>query len=267
MFGQITLGQFVPGQSLLHRLNPVTKILAVLLTTAAVFIAPGWSGLGLAAAYVLFISLLVGRLAVNTLKGLKPLWVLMAFTFLFQAFTVPGDALLAVGFIKITVQGVERAVFLIGRIVLVVLLTSILTITTSPLLLTRGIESLLSPFKKIGLPAHELAMMMTIALRFIPTLLMEAEIVIKAQRSRGSDFTHGSFTKRIKALIPFIVPLIAGSLRKAEDLAVAMESRCYRGGINRTYMHKLSMGAADYPALAVSAAFFVLTVLMRLMGW
>lgn len=267
MFGQITLGQFVPGHSLLHRLNPVTKIVVTLITTAAIFIAPGWEGLALAAAYVLLILVLIGRLAVNSLKGLKPLWILLLVTFIFQALAVPGDAVFAVGFIKVSWQGLERAVFLTGRIMMVVLLTSALTLTTSPLALTRGIENILNPFKKWGLPVHELAMMMTIALRFIPTLLMEADTVIKAQRSRGSDLTGGSFSKRIKALVPFIVPLIAGSLRRAEELAIAMESRCYRGDFKRTYMHKLIMQTRDYLALVITAAFLIITILMRFMGW
>ncbi|MCD5406117.1 MAG: energy-coupling factor transporter transmembrane protein EcfT [Desulfotomaculum sp.] len=267
MLGQITLGQFIPGQSFIHQLNPVSKIMIILISGTGILIAPGLTGLTVSAVYVLIIMLCIGKLALFTLRGLRLLWIIMLFTFFFHALTVPGDPAISFVYFDITWQGLEKAALIMGKLLLVVLLISTLTVTTSPVALTHGLEQLLNPFKRVGVPAHELAMMTSIALRFIPTIAIEADIIIKAQQSRGADFTRGNPVNRIKALIPFMVPLLAGSLRRAEELAIAMEARCYRGGINRTVMCPLLMGAKDYLALSLATFFLVGAIVQRWISW
>ncbi|MBM7853858.1 energy-coupling factor transport system permease protein [Desulfohalotomaculum tongense] len=267
MLGHIPLGQFIPGHSPAHRLSPVSKIVIVIVSAVGIMLLPGFYGLLIAGGYLLLMMLFTGGTAVYAFKGLKPLWILIAFTFIFQALAVPGEPVFTLGAFDVTRQGLEKAGLMTGRLLFLVLLASLLTLTTSPIGLTRGLEKLLSPLKKFGLPVHELAMMMTIALRFIPTLINEAEVIIKAQRSRGSDLTRGNPVDRIKALIPFIVPLLAGSLRRAEELAVAMEARCYRGGNNRTAMKQMKMGRIDFAALTLALLFLLISISARLAGW
>ncbi|WP_031517159.1 energy-coupling factor transporter transmembrane component T family protein [Desulfofalx alkaliphila] len=267
MLGRITLGQFVPGNSIVHRLNPVVKVLAVITGTLAIFVWPGIKGILISSLYLALIILPVAKLIRFVFRGLWPLWVIITFTFVFHAFSVPGETVFSLAFLHMTKEGLEKALIFVGRLVMVVMLVSVLTLTTSPVALTHALEKILSPFKRIGVPAHELSMMMTIALRFIPTLVSEAEVIMKAQRSRGADFTQGGLVDRIKALVPFIVPLLAGSLRRAEELAVAMESRCYRGGINRTSMNQMYLGKTDYLALIITAAFLGMAITYRFAGW
>ena len=179
------------------------------------------------------------------IKGVKPILIFVVFTAVFNLFLTNGRIIWSWGFLKITAEGVRLAIFMVLRLFFLVMGTSLLTLTTSPIALTDGIERLLSPFKKIGVPAHELAMMMTIALRFVPTLLEETDKIMKAQMARGADFESGNIISRAKAMIPILIPLFISSFRRADDLATAMECRCYRGGENRTRLHSLKMTRRD----------------------
>ncbi len=254
MISDITLGQFFPGYSLLHRLDPRTKIILAVLFIAAVFVANNpVTFLGL----VLFTVLLVllGRISFSViLKSLKPLIFILIFTSLLNVFMTVGEGepLVSAGFIKIYTEGIVRAVFMSIRVMILIIGTSmLLTYTTSPIALTDGIESLFSPLKKIGLPVHSFAMMMSIALRFIPTLVEETEKIMNAQKSRGADFSSGGLIKRSKALIPILVPLFVSAFKRADELATAMECRCYRGDKNRTKLVKLTFRAKDFVFMLV----------------
>jgi energy-coupling factor transport system permease protein len=259
------LVQYFPGDSLLHRLDPRTKVAAVLLVASSVLAAANWPGLLLAAAPVLA-AMALTRLPLRVFwRGLRGLWVLLAITFLVQLFTTPGETLLALGPLKISQEGLVAAALIFLRLSLLILAASLLTLTTSPISLTAGLESILSPFRRLGVPAYELAMMMTIALRFIPTLLQEAQILIKAQRSRGAHFSAGSPANWARSLLPLFVPLFAGALRRAEDLATAMEARCYRGGANRTRIRSLRFTSLDYAAGGAGLAILAGTVALRLL--
>jgi energy-coupling factor transport system permease protein len=194
------------------------------------------------------------------IKGLKPLRVIILLTVSINLFMTPGEIFYTLGPLNMTEEGLFQGIFMAVRLIMLVIGTSLLTLTTSPLALTDGIESLLKPFAKIGVPAHELAMMMTIALRFIPTLLEETDKIMKAQMARGADFESGNVINRAKSLVPLLVPLFISAFRRADDLAMAMEARCYRGGENRTRMKQLRMLAADY--LSMSAAGLMLAALL-----
>lgn len=246
MFKDITLGQYYPGDSVVHRLDPRTKIVLMIAYIAVVFAISEMWLFSVAAAFVVFTAAL-SRLPFSYLwKSLKPLKWVLVFMFVLNVFTIKtGKALVDWWVIKITVGGVLQAVFVLIRLTLLVAGTSLMTLTTTPIALTDGLEKLLSPFKRIGFPAHELAMMMTIALRFIPTLLEEADKIMKAQLSRGADFETGGLVKRAKSMIPIIVPLFVSAFRRADELAMAMESRCYHGGEGRTRMKQLRFCAAD----------------------
>jgi energy-coupling factor transport system permease protein len=199
------------------------------------------------------------------LKGIKPLRWIILFTFVINVFFLPGDAIWSFGFLTITRQGIEQAIFMALRLVFLVVGTSILTLTTSPIELTDGIERLLNPFKKIGLPVHELAMMMTIALRFIPTLLDETDKIMKAQMSRGADFESKNLISRAKNLVPLLVPLFVSAFRRADELAMAMEARCYRGGYNRTKMKEAIITGSDYIAGSIQLIYLVIIIATRFM--
>ena len=198
------------------------------------------------------------------LRGLKPVFLIIAFTFLINMFMVRGEVLVSFWFLSITREGLRTAVFMAVRLVLLIIGSSLLTLTTKPISLTDGIESLLSPFKRFGLPAHELAMMMTIALRFIPTLLEETDKIMKAQQARGADFESGNLLRRAKALVPILVPLFISAFRIAQDLAMAMEARCYGGNIQRTRMNGMKLEKRDLAASLVFAAFIAVIVLERI---
>lgn len=269
MINDITLGQFFPVDSPIHRLDPRVKILSSLCFIVAVFFANGLSGYVFVAAFT-FAVILLSKVPVRLyLKGLKPLIFIIVFTSAINLFMTDGEIVriggtyLKFGFLKITVDGVKMAVKMSLRLVFLVVGTSVLTFTTSPIVLTDGIESLLSPFKKIGVPAHELAMMMSIAIRFIPTLLEETDKIMKAQASRGANFESGNVIKRIKALVPILVPLFISSFRRADELALAMECRCYRGGKGRTRLKSLKICPADYAASFVMAGFVAVIVLIN----
>ena len=245
MLKDITLGQYFPGNSIIHRLDPRTKILCIIIYITAIFYIQNYGGYIVLTAFTA-LCILSSKIPVRfVLKGLKPIMVFIIITALFNLFLTNGRVLWSWGFLKITHEGINLAIFMVLRLFFLVLGTSILTLTTSPISLTDGIEQLLSPFRKIGVPAHELAMMMTIALRFVPTLLEETEKIIKAQTARGADFETGNLVRRAKAMIPILIPLFISAFRRADDLAVAMECRCYRGGENRTRLHALKMGKVD----------------------
>ena len=265
MLKDITLGQYFPGNSLLHRLDPRTKIIAELCFIVAVFLAKGYFGY---AALLIFSAALIvlSRLPFRViLRGMKPLIVIILFTAAINVFWTSGQTLLfSWRFIKIYREGIEYAIFMLIRILTLVIGSGVLL--TYPILLTDGIEALLAPLKKLHLPVHEFAMMMTIALRFIPLLTEETDKIMNAQKSRGADFESGNLLRRIKALIPILVPLFISAIYRADELAVAMECRCYRGGEGRTKMRSLRMHAADVFFLCAMLLFCGGLILLRSFG-
>jgi len=198
------------------------------------------------------------------LRGLKPIFLIILFTFVVNLFMIDGEILVRIGFLTITREGLYTAVFMATRLILLIIGSSILTLATKPISLTDGIESLMKPFSRFGVPAHELAMMMTIALRFIPTLLEETDKIMKAQQARGADFETGNIFKRAKHLIPILVPLFISAFRIAQDMAMAMEARCYRGGEHRTRMHEMKFSGRDAAAVALMAVFLAIIILERI---
>ena len=247
MLRDITIGQYYSVPSVIHKMDPRFKIIGSILYLVSLFLI---NQLFAYTAVIIFIGLVIklSKVPLNfILKGLKPVFMLILFAFVINVFFTPGEgeALIKAGFVKIYPEGIERAFFMAIRLVLLIVGTSVLTLTTSPIELTDGIEYLLSPFKKIGMPAHELAMMMTIALRFIPTLLEETDKIMKAQMARGADFESGNLMNRAKALIPLLVPLFISAFRRADELAMAMEARCYKGGEGRTRMKVLKFTRLD----------------------
>lgn len=263
MLKDITIGQYLPGNSFVHKLDPRVKILLSLAYIAILFIVNNFYGY-IAIAFFTFLTIAIAKIPVKFIfKGLKPILWIIAFTAILNLFLTPGEVIYQLGPLKITDKGVSIAIFMILRLVFLIIGTSILTLTTSPISLTDGIERLLNPFKKIGLPAHELAMMMTIALRFIPTLIEETDKIMKAQMARGADFESGSLIKRAKSLVPILVPLFISSFRRAEDLATAMEARCYRGGEGRTRLKQLKVEKRDYLATFSLIILFIISILSR----
>jgi energy-coupling factor transport system permease protein len=261
----ITIGQYLPGTSPLHRLDPRLKIVALMLFIIAIFFVRTFAGYGLAFLFTAWL-LLLARLPLGyVLRGLRPVVFLVVFTILLHFFlTKGGQVLLRLGPLTVESAGVRLGFFMSLRLVFLVVVTSLLTLTTSPIALTDGIEHLLKPFRRVGLPAHEIAMMMTIALRFIPTLMEESQKIMKAQTARGADFETGGVIRRARSMAPLLVPLFISAFRRADDLAVAMEARCYRGGEQRTRMKEMRIAPLDYLALAVVAAFLSLIALARL---
>ena len=248
MLSNITIGQYFPGNSALHRLDPRVKIVLLLFFLIEVFVfssAPAYGILTAVTAVMIWIS---GVPMIMMLRSLKPLWWIILFTFIIHLFSNPGTPIAKVWIFTMTWEGVLQGCFISLRLVLLILMSTLLTFTTSPLKLTDALESLLSPFRRFGLPAHELAMMMTIALRFVPTLIEETDKIMKAQQSRGADFTTGSIVSRLKNMVPVLVPLFLSAFRRADELAMAMEARCYRGGIGRTQMKALKVTGIDYVA-------------------
>ena len=245
MLKDITLGQYFPGNSLIHRLDPRTKILMVLVYIVLTFSVSNFLGYALLASFV-FLCIMISKIPPKfVIKGLKPILIFIIITGLFNLFLTDGEPLLQFWVFTITKECLIFASFMVLRLVFLIIGTSLLTLTTSPIALTDGIEQLLSPFKKIGVPAHELAMMMSIALRFIPTLMEETDKIIKAQSARGADFETGNLVRRAKAMVPILIPLFISAFRRADELATAMECRCYRGGENRTRLNELKFGKTD----------------------
>ncbi len=263
MIKDITIGQYFPGDSVIHRLDPRFKIIFTLLYIIVVFMANSLIAYGLVALFVFGSIFLSGIPIKHTLRGLKSVLFIIAFTAMFNLFLTEGEPLFSIGPITATKEGLRLMLLMIGRVFFLIIGTTLLTFTTSPIMLTDGIESLLKPFSKIGLPAHELAMMMTIALRFIPTLIEETDKIMKAQTARGADFESGNLLRRAKNFVPLLVPLFISAFRRADELAMAMECRCYHGGNNRTRMRVLKTGLRDWLALLIVLLFCCLIILLR----
>ncbi len=260
----ITLGQYFPGNSPVHRLDPRTKLICVVLYIVALFLASWFVTYAIMLA-VLGISIAVSKVPLKSiLRGLKPVLFIVVFTALLNLFYTPGNTVLIHFWIfTVTLEGVYRAFFMVVRIMMLISGTFLLTYTTSPILLTDGLESLMNPLKKIRVPVHELAMMMSIALRFIPTLIEETDKIMSAQRARGADFESGNLIQRAKALLPLLVPLFISAFRRADELATAMECRCYHGGEGRTRLRQLKYKTADYLTLLL---FLAITVGVGVLG-
>lgn len=255
MLKDITIGQYFPGNSIVHRLDSRFKIILTALYIVMVFSADSFAGIAVSALYAL-IAFSLSHIKLSLMwKNIKHIIPIISMTAVMNLFFIDGEPLLELGFITITDKAVESAVYMILRIVLLIAGSSLLTYTTSPISLTDAIERLLSPLKKIKMPVHEMAMMMTIALRFIPTLIDETDKIMSAQKSRGADWETGKLTDRAKALVPIFIPLFVSAFRRAEELAVAMECRCYRGGEGRTRLRQLKSGTADYVSAAVTLFF------------
>ncbi len=266
MLENITLGQYYPSGSVVHRLDPRMKIILLIVYIAAIFLADTlWAFLPVALFVVMCARL--SRLPVHLLlKSLRPLRFILIFTLVLNVFFMQGETvILAFSFVRITKEAVLTAILYALRLIFLVFGSSLLTLTTAPVPLTDGLERLLSPLRVIHFPSHEMAMMMTIALRFIPTLLEETNKIMKAQSARGADFESGNLIRRAKAMVPLLVPLFVSSFRRAGDLAMAMESRCYHGGEGRTRLHVLKMRRDDYAALAITLLFLSVIVAMNLL--
>jgi len=247
----ITLGQYFPGNSVVHRLDAMMKIIFSMIYLVVIFIIKGFAGYAAILVFTAAVIYVSGIPFKFVLKGIKPLWIFVLFTSVLNLFMTQGTPIWQWGILKITQEGVNYSVIMILRLVFLVMGTSMLTYTTSPIALTDGIERLLAPVGKIGFPTHELAMMMSIALRFVPTLLEETDKIMKAQTARGADFTSGSLIRRAKALIPLLVPLFISAFRRADELAVAMECRCYRGGKGRTRLNPAKVSRIDFVGLFI----------------
>lgn len=250
----ITLGQYFPGNSLLHRFDPRSKILFTVLFIAAIFLCKGLVSYGIT---LLILLMMIGISKVQPrvfLKGMKPVVFIVVCTAILNLFYTSGTVLWSWGILKITEEGIWKAGFMVLRILMLIACTLLLTYTTSPILLTDGLEKLLRPLKKLNFPVHELSMMMSIALRFIPTLIQETDKIISAQKARGADFDSGNLIQKAKALIPILIPLFISSFRRAEELAIAMECRCYHGDEGRTSLRQLRYAGRDYGLIVFSIA-------------
>ena len=264
MLKDITIGQFFPGKSVVHRLDPRMKIILTGIFIVLLFMARSILALSVGILFMLgafLISQIPLRLMAKSIKPIIPIIIFTAVLNLF--FITTGDMLLHFWIIKITTGGVKTSIFMVVRIVCLIIGTSLLTYTTSPIALTDAIERLLSPLKKIKVPVHELSMMMTIALRFIPTLIEETDKIMSAQKARGADMETGSLIHRAKALVPILIPLFVSAFQRANDLAMAMEARCYHGGEGRTRLKQLHIAARDFAALIVTVLFLAGVILIN----
>lgn len=259
----ITLGQYFPGNSLLHRFDPRSKIIFTVLFIAAIFLCKGLVSYGIT---LLILLIMIGISKVQPrvfLKGMKPVVFIVVCTAILNLFYTSGTVLWSWGILKITEEGIWKAGFMVLRILMLIACTLLLTYTTSPILLTDGLEKLLRPLKKLNFPVHELSMMMSIALRFIPTLIQETDKIISAQKARGADFDSGNLIQKAKALIPILIPLFISSFRRAEELAIAMECRCYHGDEGRTSLRQLHYAGRDYGLIIFSIALCAGIVVLR----
>ena len=266
MLKDITLGQYFPGNTVVHRLDPRTKLLMVVVYIVALFLAKWWVSYGVMLAFLVTAVMLSHIKPKALFRGLKPLIVIMVFTALINLFYSDGEVLVKFWIFRITREGIVQAAFLVLRIMMLVTGTFLLTYTTSPIALTDGMESLLSPLKKLHFPVHELSMMMSIALRFIPTLIEETDKIISAQKARGADFESGNIFRRAKALVPILVPLFVSAFRRADELATAMECRCYHGDEGRTKFKQLHYRARDIITLLLGAALLGGIITLRCFG-
>ena len=267
MLKDITLGQYFPGTSIIHRLDPRTKLIMLVVYIVALFMASSW------VAYLIMFGFLAAVIKVSTIpvksivKGMKPLVMILIFTGVLNLFfTQEGDILVSFWIVTITTGGLSRAVMMMARILMLITCTFLLTYTTSPIALTDGLEALMGPLKKIKVPVHELSMMMCIALRFIPTLIEETDKIMSAQKARGADFENGSLMDRAKALVPILVPLFISAFRRADELATAMECRCYQGGEGRTKMKLLRYHREDFVSFGIGTLLVCSMVLLSRLG-
>ena len=267
MLKDITLGQYFPGNSTVHRLDPRTKLIMLVVYIVALFLAKSWIS------YALMFAFLAAVIKISTIplksivRGMKPLVMILVFTGVLNLFfTQEGDVLVHFWIITVTTGGLSRAVLMMARILMLITCTFLLTYTTSPIALTDGLEALMAPLKKLKVPVHELSMMMCIALRFIPPLIEETDKIMSAQKARGADFETGSLMERAKALIPILVPLFISAFRRADELATAMECRCYQGGEGRTKMKLLHYHRNDFNAYFVGAALVVAVAALKSVG-
>ena len=267
MLKDITLGQFFPGNSVIHRLDPRTKLIMLVVYIVALFSASSWVSYGLCFA---FLAVCIGISSIplkSIVRGMKPLIMILVFTGVLNLFFTTGETVLVKFWvITITLEGVVRAIFMTVRILMLITSTFLLTYTTSPIALTDGLEALMSPLKKIKVPVHELSMMMCIALRFIPTLIEETDKIMCAQKARGADFESGSLMEKAKALIPILVPLFISAFRRADELATAMECRCYHGGEGRTKMKLLRYTQWDLKAFGVGILLIAAVIALTSFG-
>lgn len=262
----ITLGQYFPGTSLIHRFDPRAKILFTVLFIATIFLCKNVVSYGLTLV-ALLVLIAISRVRPKVfLKGMKPIIFIVICTALLNLFYTSGTVLWSFGILKITEEGLWKAGFMVLRILMLIACTLLLTYTTSPIALTDGLERLLRPLKKVHFPVHELSMMMSIALRFIPTLIQETDKIISAQKARGADFDSGGLVQKAKALIPILIPLFISSFRRAEELAIAMECRCYHGDEGRTSLRQLVMAGRDWGLLVFSIALCAGIVVLRCFG-
>lgn len=264
MMEKMIFGRYVPGDSILHRMDPRSKLIVVFLFVIVVFIANNVLTYGVLAAYTL-IMVGLSRIPLRFLYGgLKPVFLLVLFTFLIHIFmTKEGELVLDLGWLKIYEEGIRQGIFISLRFLLLILITSLLTLTTTPIEITDGLETLLNPLKKFKFPVHELALMMSISLRFIPTLMQETDKIMKAQTARGVEYNSGPIKDRVKAIVPLLIPLFISSFKRAEELAVAMEARGYNGGEGRTKYRQLTWGAVDTAMLLFLAAVTILLIVLR----
>ena len=266
MIKDITIGQYFPGRSPVHRLDPRVKIMLALGYIVILFVAQNAWGLGLGVVAGFGAYLISGIPLVMILKSLKPVVPIIIFTSVLNMLFVEGESLFHWWIVNITREGVHTAIFMSVRIICLIAGTSLLTYTTSPIALTDGIERLMGPLKKLRFPVHELAMMMTIALRFIPTLIEETDKIMSAQKARGADFESGNLLQRARALVPILVPLFISAFRRADELAIAMECRCYHGGEGRTKLHVLRYQLRDYLVLAAYGAVLAVVLILARFG-
>ncbi len=266
MLKDITLGQYFPGNTVIHRLDPRTKLLLVMAYIISLFVAKGVVSYGLMIVALAVVVTLSKTRLMALLKGLKPLIFIIILTALLNMFYTEGTVIVSFWIFKITKEGIAKAAFMALRIMLLVMGTFMLTYTTSPIMLTYGLEQLLGPLKKLKVPVHELAMMMSMALRLIPTLIEETDKIMSAQKARGAEFDTGNFVEKAKALLPILIPLFISSFRRADELAVAMESRCYHGGDGRTRLNNLKMHGRDVLFLTLAALMLGGTITLSVFG-
>lgn len=267
MLKDITLGQYFPGQSVIHRLDPRTKLVMLVVYIVALFLADSWVSYGLMFLFLVAAIWLSTIPLKSILRGMKPLVAILIFTGVLNLFfTQDGDVIFHFWILTVTTGGSSRAVMMMSRILMLITGTFLLTYTTSPIALTDGLESLMNPLKKVGVPVHELSMMMCIALRFIPTLIEETDKIMCAQKARGADFETGSLMERAKALIPILVPLFISAFRRADELATAMECRCYQGGEGRTKMKLLRYHREDFLSYGVGVVLLVAVIGLKTVG-
>jgi energy-coupling factor transport system permease protein len=264
MIDSIIIGKYVPGQSLIHRMDPRSKLMMIFVFVFIVFLANNLLTYFVLGIFTLVIVALTKLPVSFLLKGLKPvLWIIL-FTFILHLFvTKEGEILLDLGFLRIYEEGLKQGIYISLRFLYLILMTTILTLTTTPIEITDGMESLLAPFKKLGLPVHELALMMSISLRFIPTLMEETDKILKAQMARGVDFTSGPVKDRLKAVVPLLVPLFISAFKRAEELATAMEARGYKGGEGRTKLRQLRWGVLDTSVISLLVALGLVLIYLR----